>query len=233
MIVNLFSPFYYKSVFNEHYRVRTVLLNHIKQKYEENPNNQPSSWSCRVHTSQSKEDPIFEKVKGYYRNATDFFLKQINFPDSRIDISEMWYNAYGKGQWQESHTHHGNEDVYFSAVHFLKYDKNIHPPLTMNNLNRVLMEPRFEGRQSSLDYWNMSKNIEVEEGDIIFFPSLLEHQVNIQETDELRITVSFNVKIENLRKPKFNTQMVSIDGDPMDFHMEQLKEFLNDIPNII
>lgn len=235
MINNIFSPFYYKKTFDDHYKVRTTLLKHIKSQYEKNPNNQPPSWSCKVHTTQSRRDPIFDKVKGYYEFATDQFLKQIQFPDCRVDISEMWYNAYGSGQWQESHTHHGSEDVYFSAVHFLKYDKNIHPPLTMNNLNRVLMEPRFAGRQTTLDYWHMSKNIEVVEGDIIFFPSLLEHQVNVQETDELRVTVSFNVKIQQNknRNSQLNTEMVSVTGDHMDFHMDQLKSFLDDIQNII
>ena len=34
---------------------------------------------------------------------------------------------------------------------------------------------------------------EVKEGDIILFPSFIRHRVNKQETEELRITASFNI----------------------------------------
>jgi predicted 2-oxoglutarate/Fe(II)-dependent dioxygenase YbiX len=64
----------------------------------------------------------------------------------------------------------------------------------MSNSNRIFLETYSLGRQSNLNYWDLLYSVDVEEGDIIIFPSTLEHLVQPQTTDESRITISFNIR---------------------------------------
>lgn len=232
MIHNIFSPFYYQTKVTNHEKVKSVLLEHITEKHRENPNNQPESWSCKVHTSQSKFDEKLQSIKDLYDDDIISFFNEIKMPMVTCDVNDIWFNAYGKGQWQESHHHHGNPNVYFSAVHFLKYDKEVHPPLIMNNTNRLLMTPCDIGRSTSLDYWTLDKTILAEEGDLIIFPSFMEHQVNVQETDELRLTVSFNIEVKLYNQVSQSTVSMEDYTNPEEFHEKHLNDFLNTIPNL-
>jgi uncharacterized protein (TIGR02466 family) len=197
MIHKIFSPFYYKSKVTDHEKIKTSLIDHIQTQHTKNPNNQPESWSCKVHTTQSKFDLKLFSIKEFYQKDVIKFIDDLKVPASiEVSISDIWFNAYKKGQWQESHHHYGKQSVYFSAVHFLKYDKELHPPLIFNNMNRLLFTPCNIGRSTSLDYWDLDKVVDVEEGDVIIFPSFIEHQVNVQESDELRSTISFNIELK-------------------------------------
>lgn len=195
MIYRIFSPFYYKGKVKNHDRMRSELAPHIEESYNKNPNNQPKSWSCKVHTSYLETDEKLEEIKQmYYENIVEF-LQEINFPKCRIDIERAWFNVYREGQWQEVHNHFGGKDgTYFSAVHFLKYNKTKHTSLVFNNTNSTLLQPFTLGRESHIDYWDIKHPLNIEEGDIIIFPSTLDHQVYPQETNESRITISFNVR---------------------------------------
>lgn len=233
MIHNIFSPFYYQAKVTDHEKIKTILLEHIEFQHNKTPNNQPKSWSCRVHTTQSKSDEKLISIKDSYEQDIISFFDEIKMPQVEVDISDIWFNGYKSGQWQESHHHHGNQSVYFSAVHFLKYDKSIHPPLIMNNMNRLLLTPCDIGRATSLDYWTLDKIVEAEEGDLIIFPSFMEHQVDIQETDELRATVSFNIEVKphfgGINQKNIKREKITDIGDHDSFHESQLNDFVDQI----
>ena len=60
-------------------------------------------------------------------------------------------------------------------------------------------DPQF---QSKLDFSNQHQSLFhprftplIEEGDLVIFPSQLEHMVPKSESDEIRITIAFNIKI--------------------------------------
>lgn len=195
MIYRFFSPFYYRGKVKNHIQMREQLAPHIEDSYNYEPDNQPSGWSCKVHTSYLRTEEKLEEIKTMYIHNIVEFLQEINFPKCQIQIQEAWYNIYKRGQWQEVHNHYGGTDgTYFSAVHFLKYNKEKHTPLVFNNSNLTLLQPFKLGRESEIDFWDIKLPVSVEEGDIIIFPSVLDHQVLPQETDESRITISFNIK---------------------------------------
>jgi hypothetical protein len=234
MLYSIFAPFYYKSKFEGHDDVKSLLLDHIVEQYQKNPSNQPKKWTCNVHTSHGTYDEKLFSVKNTYEKGIIPFFEEIKMPSVEADISELWFNAYGKGQWQENHHHHGvSQDLYFSAVHFLKYDKSIHPPLVMNNMNRILVTPYSVGRKTRLDYWNVDEAIDVEEGDLLIFPTFMEHQVNIQETEELRITVSFNIEVKlhnDMNLQKINQKL---QDNHEDFYSQHLEQFISSIPGML
>jgi uncharacterized protein (TIGR02466 family) len=229
-IKQIFSPFYYRAPATEHMNIKGQVEYYYAQKAEENPNNQPGSWGCKVHTTfGSKTDKLF-KIKDFYKNDIMRFFRQIEMPPVEVDADDIWINVYKKGQWQENHHHHGDKDVYFSAVHFLKYNKETHPPLIFNNPQNILMTPNQLGRCTNLSYWDLDHSVDVYEGDIIFFPSYLEHQVNVQETDEDRITISFNVKItphfeDPTHMEKLTVERLAPGSDA--FHDDMMQQFMD------
>jgi uncharacterized protein (TIGR02466 family) len=231
-IVNIFSPFYYKAPATEHQNIKSQYCRYFLKKYEENPNNQPKTWGCKVHTTFGRRDEKLDKIKDLYNNDVMRFFDQINMPPVKVDTSDVWFNVYGKGQWQESHHHHGNPDVYFSAVHLLKYNKEKHPPLIFNSPQHILMTPCNLGRYSNTGYWDLDHVVDANEGDIIIFPSFLEHQVNIQESDEERVTVSFNIKITPHVPQQYTEGQVIVEKGTLngsyheDYHNEMMQDFM-------
>lgn len=194
MIENFFSPFLYRGMVSEHNNMKKELLPYFEEKYNDNPDNQPSDWLCKVHTSYEKFDQNLATYTKNYRENLDEFLTEIGFPISNIEIVGPWFNMYKKDQWQEIH-HHSSMGYYFSAVHFLKYDPEIHSPLVFANLNRMLVAPYWLGRQCKSSFYDEKLPFNAKEGEIVIFPSLIEHEVPVQKTDDPRVTISFNIKI--------------------------------------
>lgn len=112
--------------------------------------------------------------------------------DFKVSIPRIWYNVYTDGEYQEEHDHlTGPFTVtHFSCIHFLSFDPDKHK------------SPEFRDPLSQLR--NLSVELEcgevyipqIEEGDLIIFPSYLKHWVPpSQKTDYPRITLSFNLKV--------------------------------------
>lgn len=230
-IKQIFSPFYYRAPATEHMNIKGQIEHYYSEKAKEEPNNQPKTWGCKVHTTFGMKTKPLDRVKDLYQNDIMRFFRQIEMPPVEVDADDIWINVYQKGQWQENHHHHGNDDVYFSAVHFLKYNKEKHPPLIFNSPQNILMAPNELGRHTNLTYWDLDHKVDVHEGDLVIFPSYLEHQVNVQESDEERITISFNIKVKpHFEDPthmeKINVERVN--GNNSDaFHDEMLQKFLD------
>ena len=102
----------------------------------------------------------------------------------------MWYNAYKNGQYQHMHKHSNGNDNIFSGVYYLKFNEKKHSPTRFYH-------PGFEIDFSKVrddDFFIVTPPIK--ENDIIFFCSDIGHDVPEQFSDELRITVAFNVRCE-------------------------------------
>jgi len=194
MINYLFCPFYYKGKVKNQKEMKSELVPYFEKEYGKQPDNHPPDWMCNVHTSYTKTDSFIEKYKDIYMSNIIEFLSEIKFPECKLEVLSLWYNIYKKGQWQEVHHHAANPYAYFSAVHFLKFDPEVHTSIIMSNSNRIFLETYSLGRKSNLNYWDLMHYVNVEEGDIIIFPSTLEHFVKPQTTNDSRVTVSFNIR---------------------------------------
>ena len=129
-------------------------------------------------------------MRSYVSCMNQVFDKEYNFI-----VKHIWYNYYSDGEYQEEHDHLGNpfEQNHFSFIHFLSYNKEEHTP------------PEFRDPLSQLR--NLSVELErnrcgeiyvpdVEEGDLLMFPSYLKHRVlPCKKTDYPRITISFNIML--------------------------------------
>tara|TARA_Y100000004_G_scaffold155258_1_gene179767 strand:- start:252 stop:869 length:618 start_codon:yes stop_codon:yes gene_type:complete len=153
----------------------------------------PEDWTTnKVLTSFGQEKDFIENNKqillnNYHHTTDEFFDKAYG-----LYFTDFWYNVYQNGEWQEKHDHLGSHvnHTHFSFIHFLSFDKDEHQP------------PKFTDPLRSIRYLSVemdSNNCgeayvpEVEEGDLLMFPSYLQHFVPPgKATDKPRITISFN-----------------------------------------
>lgn len=190
MNYNIFNSTIWKSKIN--YPDKNELIKKIEQNYNKNPNQTPKNWKCKVHSSFDSEDTqIPDNLLKIIENKSNEFLeiyeKNMGISGEYI-INNIWYNAYGKNQFQEPHNHGG---AIFSGCYYLKFNKNIHHQTMFYN-------PNF-----NLDYSKLENNSyfcfnpDCEEDNIIIFPSLLKHGtsgvIGDMSVEELRITISFNI----------------------------------------
>ncbi len=206
-MINLFSPFYVR----EHLGVEhDMLYNEYVPKMIDNYNNQPNlSPDWVVHTSYNLEDKLKNKIdwnlamtvySGKIRKfIRSYFNKELDWEFG----GGLWYTVYGPGQMANIHDH---IPEHFSLVHYIKFNPQLHWPISfinpMKDYIRLLLSTN-QGIRDNLDYNNQNQSLfhprftpMVNEGDIIIFPSVLEHMVEKTYNDDLRITIALNFNIK-------------------------------------
>ena len=148
----------------------------IEKNYSSCPHK--NNWNCNVHSMSDNE---FDNVpfpgnridyeflrKEYEKLAADVTKK---YGIEKYSLSDIWYNYYKEGQYQEAHDHEGNGGL--TAVHYLIFDSKYHSPTLFD-------DPTI-------------KSPKVKRGDIIFFPDSWMHYVPRNETNKPRLTVAFTI----------------------------------------
>ena len=120
----------------------------------------------------------------------------------RIAIDEIWYNVYQENEWQETHDHlgMGGDGPQFSCIHFLSFDPNRHEPPTFKDPMHQLRSLSLElARNKYEEIWVP----DISEGDLIVFPSYLQHAVppGPATKDYPRISIAFNFKVLSYAVP--------------------------------
>ena len=105
----------------------------------------------------------------------------------QLGISDIWANVNGKGGFNYPHTHPRS---ILSGVYYVKAE----PSQGGLRIERQDSAEHYLSKNvSSPSYFNMTNWIyPVETGKIFIFPSWLRHGVLENETDEYRISISFN-----------------------------------------
>ena len=202
--INFFSPFFLKKNLKDDFKlVRDEILNDIIYNYNLKNNN--CTW-WGVNTDENKTTTDLEGLKKinyekiipiYEKNLNDYNKKNLSI-DYKVKIDEIWYIAYDKGKEATIHQHaNGAHDKNFSCIHFFKFDPKLHNSVTFCNNRRVLNRyyTKKNAKYKNIDYLEEEYTPEVIQDDLIVFPSETYHRVKKNETDELRITICFNVKL--------------------------------------
>lgn len=203
--INLFSNFYWLDQCEEQTEMADTYLplmldNHKHQKF--------LSPDWNMHTSYNNpelKNPIdWTEAKDVYTRYVNKFLIEFfgHLPKWHFQ-GDVWYNAYSSNQTADIHDHLPD---HFSVVHFLKFNPEVHNPIEFVNPNEQLAKHvrRFSpGLINSIDRFHQDHSLFVErfmptvnEGDIIIFPSSMLHGVPLSLSDEVRVTVAFNIVID-------------------------------------
>ena len=188
-ICTLFPQFYYHGEVEKHQELKDKLLSELT----DDKLSQPKEWNCSVQSSFETEnnfswDYFYECIKP---NLLDMHQQLKGNPLHQFTMTEAWLNKYERGDSQEVHTHIGADNCTFSCSYFAQY--------ALNDARFLFYDPdqtkhlgEFTKHYSGVvNTWFP----DVQEGDIIIFPSWLHHQVEPHRSDTTRITVSANFKV--------------------------------------
>jgi uncharacterized protein (TIGR02466 family) len=146
---------------------------------------------------QSKRYNIFDifaeelnDIKSFCEHELKRYLEEIEGIDTDLAglrITQSWFN---KIKPQKFHAIHDHRNSYLSGVLYINCLQN-------DSLN---FEDRDMGRGVNIEFqkkkatlWNAGRaKVGVKEGDLIIFPSSIQHFVDVNETNKERISLSFN-----------------------------------------
>jgi len=195
MSIHLFGIPVYKTLLHEHSNVQKEFEpfldgNEYLKRTED--------WNCNVDTTFGNRDaddmpwnvfikPAMEGLKEYLETFS------VDLPaEYRI---ECWLNRYNKGDFQEIHNHTGVSVI--SCAYMMKtpqgsgnftFYSNAYDHFHQSDLPQITSKP-FK--------YNNRITPPMEEGDIIYFPSNLNHYVSPNNTEHTRATISANFIIKD------------------------------------
>jgi uncharacterized protein (TIGR02466 family) len=190
----MFPIYVFRSPVKDHAEIKEKCLDFVEAEYQKKSTTFDTPWDCDVFTTYGQDInfPWQEILLSYIPNIEDM-AKQLNISGA-VAVNTAWFNAYKSGQSHDLHDHLPGQ---FSAIHYIKYDPNVHTPtIFVNPYRQVSLSsaPRHDTSDMSKvpPMWGPQSYVTVEEGDLVIFPSFFEHRVARQTTDELRVTLSFN-----------------------------------------
>lgn len=147
--------------------------------------------SCSVRDGwQSAKDiykfPLFSKIGDYILHKTKTELLKNDFEPF---ISAMWLNVHNKNGFNHVHVHPGG---WYSGVYYIKCSERS---------GRIKFTDPRPGAEMSIYHQAVESDIHAispKVGDLILFPSWLPHLVESNYDDADRISLSFNIELNNV-----------------------------------
>lgn len=111
--------------------------------------------------------------------------------ENEIYITQSWINKSSSNQFHPKHKHPNS--VISGVMHF---DENSDQSLPPIRFHRTLEMFPLEFEFNNLNESNADcRSIATEQGSLVLFPSLLEHDVEKNESDRVRTSISFNTYV--------------------------------------
>ena len=144
------------------------------------------SENFKLSEPNSIQQKFAQEVQKYILNAFQNMGWKIK--DKNIRLKEMWAIINKKNNFNVIHTH---PNCYLSAAYYVKTNKKCgNFEVESPNIARRHSYPEL-AVQNELNL-NIA-SIDISDGDLLLFPSYLPHKVGINESEEDRIVISFNV----------------------------------------
>ena len=158
----------------------------VEEFYKDNKfqENTPDQWNCNLFTSYgSGKFPIGECLDAFTPTPDEFQTESQSY--GNMILTDLWLNVYESQNWQEKHIHSPGQ---WSGVYYVHFDPNEHKATNFYHPCETLLATAGI-TQNTLVPW-------VQEGDMIIFPSWLEHAAPMNKSSKMRSTISFNFFIE-------------------------------------
>jgi len=178
-------------------------LNYIMNVY----NNDVIELELRNNSSKNKnilENSIFNDLKKELKEHLKIYKNEIikTESDYELYITQSWLNYTRKNQGHHLHFH---QNCIISGVYYFQTVEN--DTITFKR-PRVFNSFHFGNFKDQSNIFNCSfYSLPVKKGQLVLFPSELEHQVNVITDDNMRISLAFNVffkgKIGNYEEARY------------------------------
>jgi len=207
MITNLFSfPASVTKINSNNFNKKQIIKD-IEYNYRlDTSRNNWNTTNTNLHHSNNDlnnkkfKDINYELLLPLYKNNIEYYLNNLRFSQKiKYNFKVVNYTCMKSNQNMQSH-YHDNSD--FTAVHYLKFDKEKHKPTIFENKNTYVsylknLRPELLNLLDSSDlnnswareYWSFN----IEEDDFCITPSFLHHFVPVQTSDKIRITIVLNI----------------------------------------
>lgn len=187
------TNFWYKFDKNDWFKKQIIPV--IEKDIQKNKSNVfNKNWDCNISTNFHLENNVLDEYKHLYQYVIQDFLNAIQVNKDLLTeytIDNIWYNVYKKDVYQEKHSHFPH---HFSMIHYVEFDPREHP--TTKFFNPSILSTHFLQDQIPDRMTQQTKEFDdIEEGDIIFFPSFVEHLVKPNKSNKRRITISLNLSL--------------------------------------
>ena len=126
-----------------------------------------------------KNNTYKDNVKKILKNELRNFQKDAKLNEMRV--GEVWFQQYYKTQFHSPHNHGA---CGYSSITYIKFNKDKHVPT-------IFLAPFNDPRGDIIQF-----SPKVDEGEIIFFPSMITHYVQPNKSNDIRIILSFNINID-------------------------------------
>jgi uncharacterized protein (TIGR02466 family) len=142
----------------------------------------------------------FRNLVDCINKAASGVLRFLRIGCDAFEITGCWANVLAKGAAHKAHSHPNNflSGVYYVRTHPGTNTLNFHDPRSQTG---IIRPPVIELVAENTDQVVVS----VANGTLLIFPSYLQHSVDANESDEERISISFNILFssftETLAKP--------------------------------
>ena len=142
-----------------------------------------------------------KNIKSFIEHKINFFVQSIIKPKHNFNcyITESWLNFNKKG---DSHQKHSHANSFLSGVFYVNVAGQDSITFLSPTKNLLTVE-KFEENELNSDY----ARIKIKQGDLIIFYSHLDHKVDINQTNETRISLSFNTFIKGKISDEFTSAL--------------------------
>jgi len=195
MIVDIFpTPIYINEPnLEEKFAIKHEVKKAIPQIVKDGiglPPDREANLKTNVHTqlntiTKYNLNNLAEYIKTHvkkYMQETECYFRQ----DARLEISRSWINVYDKKDAQEWHSH---GDSLISGTYYVQFSGD------SKNGQISFRQPGVHMRGGEFPIGNkyqINMDYTPVEGGLILFPGWLEHRVRPNETEDTRISISFD-----------------------------------------
>jgi uncharacterized protein (TIGR02466 family) len=159
------------------------------EKYEKEVENNSFNKITADHNVLDNSNSL-HKLKNFFNEGINVYVKTVYDPKKNIDvyITESWINYTYKNQFHHQHYH---PNSFISGVFYVNCVENDSIIFKKDNPSMIEIE------SNNYNYFNSNSwSLPVIKGDLILFPSNLQHQVSKNLTNTTRISLSFNTYLK-------------------------------------
>ncbi len=160
---------------------------HRLRAVSDEPARSASAWQSRGNLHKLE---VFRPLTSCIMAASQGVLEFLKCRYERFDITNCWANINSKGESHRIHSHPNND---LSGVYYVRAPEKcgdivFHDP----RLQSIVLLPQVSERTP----FNASKHsITPREGTLLVFHSWFQHLVDANQSDEERISISFNIML--------------------------------------
>ena len=198
----------------------TIDNNKVKERILEKEKGESSRSISNVGGWQSEdtilEEEVFSEIKDFLFECVSSIKNELYIDDVDFLLAQSWANVNRNGHYNINHDHGGSQwscayyvtETYTAPLYFIDPRVRIY----MDNSNLFLKNK----------YYNTLGSEKSMPGEVIFFPSWLEHAVAKNSTDNPRISISCNFLVGKSFVPRHGglTRMLTDANQPASFVRE-------------